>query len=880
MASTNSKKAQVLAKTFFPTKPADPGITANYTYPRACCKPDQITKEQIAYQLQKLKPYKAPGPDGIPNIMLTRCADLLIDRLYFIYKAMTERNIHYMPWKSFMTVVLCKLGKLRYDVPKAYRPIALLNTMWKVLAAVIADQLTYYSEKHHLLANHFGGRPGRTTTDAIHLVTHKIKTAWRKGNVTSILFLDIEGAFPNTVPARLVHNLRKRQIPCRYTNFIAGMLEGRYTSPKFDDHTSDPIKIDNGIGQGDPLSMVLYQFYNADLLDILNLASESAIAYVDDMLILAMAKDFTVMHQMITDMMTRENGVYDWSRTHNSLLEHSKLALIDFAHRNNNKDRPDLILPNITLPPTHSTKYLGIIIDQHLNWKAQHAHTLKKGSKWASQIRHIARPSWGITPKYARRLYIGVALPRILYGTDVWCGPPPSSTGETRNTGSAALLKQLVSIQHIGAIAITGALRTSPTDTLNACTFLFPTLLLVERWCHCAAIWLATLPPEHPLFNPVRHSMSRYTKHHRTPLHNLFAHSNFDPKSVEKIPTKLRNPAHIGKLLFSISIPTTKEASVQEDCNAQETIKLCTDSSAYKGNVSAAAVLTCNEQPPRMLHYHLGPETEHTVHKAELIGTVLALHLISTEKNRKVPITIGTDNQAALEAYNSSMRKPAHNAAREALRLGNILQKNTRSKDYLLTLRWTAGHAGIPGNEMADKEAKKAVEGTHSDKRLLPVYLRKKLTINPSAIQQRLYTETKQAWTNKWRTTKKGQFFAKIDKNTPSPHFLRSISNTNILRKAASIITQLVTGHIPLNEYLYRFKLINSTRCPACGTGSESVRHFLLQCPSYAHERWLLVKHLKKKNLELTINNLLGNTEAIVPLTNYINATHRFMYNT
>ena len=84
--------------------------------------------------------------------------------------------------------------------------------------------------------------------DAIHLVTHKIKTTWQKGNVTSILFLDIEGAFPNAVPARLVHNLHKRQIPCRYTNFITGMLKGRYTSLKFDDHTSDPIKIDNSIG--------------------------------------------------------------------------------------------------------------------------------------------------------------------------------------------------------------------------------------------------------------------------------------------------------------------------------------------------------------------------------------------------------------------------------------------------------------------------------------------------------------------------------------------------------------------------------------------------------------------------------------------------------
>jgi hypothetical protein len=449
-ASTNHEKSQVLAKSFFPTRPTDAGILQDYTYPTACCKPDQITKDQILYQIRKLKPYKAPGPDGIPNIVLIRCANLLVDRLYHMYKAMLKRNLHYAPWKTFTTVVLRKPGKPRYDVPKAYWPIALLNTAWKVLAAVIADQLTFYSEKHHLLpAPHFGGRPGCTTTDAVHLLVHKIKNAWRQGEVSSVLFLNVEGAFPNAVPARLVHNLRKRRIPRRYSDFITGMLEGRVTRLKFDDHVSDAISINNGIGQGDPLSMVLYQYYNANILDVPNQKNEAAIAYVDDALIMATAKDFDTMHRILSNMMTREGGIHDWSKTHNSPLEHSKLALIDFAHRNKVAERPTLPLPTTSLTPTNSTKYLGIIIDQHLNWKAQHAYAIEKGSKWASQIRRIARPSWGITPMYACHLYIGVALPRILYSADVWCGPPMSNRPGPRDSGSAKVIRQLTMIRGI-----------------------------------------------------------------------------------------------------------------------------------------------------------------------------------------------------------------------------------------------------------------------------------------------------------------------------------------------------------------------------------------------------------------------------------------------
>ena len=120
IASTNTEKAQALAKSFFPTKPVEPQTPPDFMYPPACCKPDQVTLEQILFHIRKLKLYKAPGPDGIPNIVLMRCADLLADRLLHIYKAMLERNLHYPPWKSFTTVVLCKPGKPRYDVPKAY----------------------------------------------------------------------------------------------------------------------------------------------------------------------------------------------------------------------------------------------------------------------------------------------------------------------------------------------------------------------------------------------------------------------------------------------------------------------------------------------------------------------------------------------------------------------------------------------------------------------------------------------------------------------------------------------------------------------------------------------------------------------------------------
>jgi hypothetical protein len=137
--------------------------------------------------LKSIKPYKALGLDRIPNIMLSKCTDLIIDRLFYIFEAMLERNLFYKPWKVSTTVMLRKPGKPRYDILKTYRPIALLNTMWKVLMAIVASHITFLMEKHQLLpANHFSGRPGYTTADVLHLLMHKIKEVWQSGKVAAV----------------------------------------------------------------------------------------------------------------------------------------------------------------------------------------------------------------------------------------------------------------------------------------------------------------------------------------------------------------------------------------------------------------------------------------------------------------------------------------------------------------------------------------------------------------------------------------------------------------------------------------------------------------------------------------------------------------------
>jgi hypothetical protein len=167
-----------------------------------------ITEQTIIQAIAKLSPYKAPGPDGICNVVFKQCSDLLLPHLLSIFKAVFNLETFYAPWRDFTTVVLRKPGRPDYIIPKSYRPITLLNTTYKLLSAVVANQLTHILESNHLLPNtHFGGHPGRSTTDFLHLLKATVKNVWCSHKVVSVLFLNIEGAFPNTITDHLLHNM-------------------------------------------------------------------------------------------------------------------------------------------------------------------------------------------------------------------------------------------------------------------------------------------------------------------------------------------------------------------------------------------------------------------------------------------------------------------------------------------------------------------------------------------------------------------------------------------------------------------------------------------------------------------------------------------------
>ena len=228
ISKSNADKAEVIAKAFFPPPPADHGVPEDYDYPPPLPFHAGFTREHIRRKVAAIPPHKASGPDQIPNVVYKESIDILIEHLFHIFNAALLKGFFHDSWLTQIICVIRKPDRDNYDVPKSYRPIALLNTLFKILSGLLADITTAFAEQYGLLPeHHFGGRHGRRTTDSMHLLVHRIKQAWRRKKVVSILFLDIEGAFPNAVKERLVHNMRKSRVPTVIVNLVDRILTGR-----------------------------------------------------------------------------------------------------------------------------------------------------------------------------------------------------------------------------------------------------------------------------------------------------------------------------------------------------------------------------------------------------------------------------------------------------------------------------------------------------------------------------------------------------------------------------------------------------------------------------------------------------------------------------
>ena len=407
--------------------------------------------------------------------MIIEGYDAIEDDIINIFTACVYHEYVPSAWQLANSAIIAKPGKSDYSKIKAYRIISLSSNLLKLLETLILWHLQEDLKiDASLNPNQYGFRTGHSTDAIITKVVNKIQDSLKQGGHAMGVFLDIQGAFDNLPHNAIKDALDKTAARGKISNWITSMVSSRYVTLQL---CGEQItrKIPKGCPQGGVLSPFLWNLVVNDLLQQFK-GYKNMLAYADDLLLLQLGLDINTIKQ--TTGRHIKNCI-EWCTSKGLQISEVKTQVM-FWTRTNRKDKPKTFtINNIQIPVTDSTRYLGVIIDENLNWNKHIKSTTKKCKNLFFACKKAIAKKWGLKPKNVLWLYNMVILPKLTYGCVAWA-----------MRLNANNISALEAVQNL---AIKSALRAcSSTPKLATTTMLnmLPIDLQIQQTCFSRAISL------------------------------------------------------------------------------------------------------------------------------------------------------------------------------------------------------------------------------------------------------------------------------------------------------------------------------------------------------------------------------------------------------
>ncbi|XP_045460518.1 uncharacterized protein LOC123670959 [Harmonia axyridis] len=299
-----------------------------------------------------------------------------------------------------------------------YRPITLVSNLGKILEKLIKVRMETFINKHKIISdNQFGFRKGMSTENAIKKVTDIIYKNIDRKIPTLAVVVDLAKAFDTVCHDRLLEKLENFGFRGKVLNLLRSYLSDRIQIVHLNGKYSESNQINFGVPQGTVLGPLLFILYINSLFRVNN--KGEIIGFADDTMILFHDVTWKNLKKQVCQEF---ETLTKWFRLNKLTINISKTKYITFA--SNKKGIPDLGDLNfddqLYVAKTHSTRYLGVVIDEHLKWDEHITYVSRKLRGILYRFKYIM--NYVNSPKHLQMLYESLVQPQLSYGIIGWGG--------------------------------------------------------------------------------------------------------------------------------------------------------------------------------------------------------------------------------------------------------------------------------------------------------------------------------------------------------------------------------------------------------------------------------------------------------------------------
>ena len=216
-----------------------------------------VSIEEIKEALWSMKPYKAPGPDGLHAGFFQRFWLTVGDSVRKeVEKAFIERKVPEYLNKTHIVLIPKIQGP---ETIGNYRPISLCNSVYKIITKIIVARIRPHLDTlvSPYQAAFVPGRRGVDNAIIVQELIHTIGRAKGKYGVMAIK-IDLEKAYDRIEWISIREMLTHFNFPKNLINLIMSCVTFVSTSLLFNGGNLDSFLPSRGIRQGDPLSPYLF----------------------------------------------------------------------------------------------------------------------------------------------------------------------------------------------------------------------------------------------------------------------------------------------------------------------------------------------------------------------------------------------------------------------------------------------------------------------------------------------------------------------------------------------------------------------------------------------------------------------------------------------